>query len=35
LKNSVVELTSRRTGESEEMTPELAVQKVAHIYAAH
>jgi prolyl-tRNA synthetase len=35
LKNGVVELTSRRTGESEEMTPELAVQKVAHIYAAH
>jgi prolyl-tRNA synthetase len=35
LKNGVVELTSRRTGESEEMTPELAVQKVAHIYGAH
>jgi prolyl-tRNA synthetase len=35
LKNGVVELTSRRTGESEEMTPELAVQKVAQIYAAH
>jgi prolyl-tRNA synthetase len=35
LKNGVVELTSRRTGESEEMTPELAVQKVAEIYAAH
>jgi prolyl-tRNA synthetase len=35
LKNGVVELTSRRTGESEEMTPELAAQKVAHIYAAH
>ena len=35
LKNGVVELTSRRTGESEEMTPELAIQKVAQIYAAH
>ena len=34
LKNGVVELTSRRTGESEEMTPELAVQKIAEIYAA-
>ncbi len=33
LKNGVVELTSRRTGESEEMTPEAAVQKVAEIYA--
>ena len=34
LKNGVVELTSRRTGESEEMTPELAVQKIAEVYAA-
>jgi len=34
LKNGVVELTSRRTGESEEMTPELAVQKIAEIYTA-
>jgi prolyl-tRNA synthetase len=33
LKNGVVELTSRRTGESEEMSPELAVQKIAQIYA--
>ncbi|GFE65700.1 proline--tRNA ligase [Litoreibacter roseus] len=33
LKNGVVELTSRRTGESEEMTPEMAVEKVAKIYA--
>jgi prolyl-tRNA synthetase len=33
LKNGVVELTSRRTGESEEMAPELAVEKVAQIYA--
>ncbi len=29
----VVELTSRRTGESEEMTPEAAVDRVAQIYA--
>jgi prolyl-tRNA synthetase len=35
LKNGVVELTSRRTGESEEMAPELAIQKVAEISAAH
>ncbi|MFT6089218.1 proline--tRNA ligase [Sulfitobacter sp.] len=34
LKNGVVELTSRRTGESEEMTPEAAVEKVAAIYRA-
>jgi len=34
LKNGVVELTSRRTGESEEMTPELAVQKISEIYVA-
>jgi len=33
LKNGVVELTSRKTGESEELTPELAVKKVAGIYA--
>ncbi|MEH6674967.1 MULTISPECIES: proline--tRNA ligase [unclassified Sulfitobacter] len=32
LKNGVVELTSRRTGESEEMTPEAAVEKIAEIY---
>ncbi|MBJ6370236.1 proline--tRNA ligase [Sedimentitalea arenosa] len=32
LKNGVVELTSRRTGESEELTSELAVRKVAEIY---
>lgn len=32
LKNGVVEVTSRRTGESEEMTPELAVAKIAAIY---
>ena len=35
LKNGVVELTSRRTGESEEMSPEEAVKKVAEIYAPH
>ena len=34
LKNGVVELTSRRTGESEEMPPEAAVARVAEIYAA-
>ncbi len=32
LANGVVELTSRRTGESEEMSPEAAVAKVAEIY---
>ncbi|OIQ45909.1 MAG: proline--tRNA ligase [Roseobacter sp. MedPE-SW] len=35
LKNGVVELTSRRTGESEELSPEDAVKKVAAIYASH
>ena len=35
LKNGVVELTSRRTGESEELTPEEAVLKVIDIYAEH
>ncbi|TNC71634.1 proline--tRNA ligase [Rubellimicrobium roseum] len=35
LKNGVVELTSRRTGESEEMSPEAAIDRVAQIYAAH
>ena len=34
LKNGVVEVTSRRSGASEEMTPEAAVAKVAAIYAA-
>jgi prolyl-tRNA synthetase len=33
LANGVVELTSRRTGLSEEMPPELAVARVAEIYA--
>ncbi|SPF78444.1 proline--tRNA ligase [Pseudoprimorskyibacter insulae] len=32
LKNGVVELTSRRTGESEELPPEQAVAKIAQIY---
>ncbi|MCI5096006.1 MAG: proline--tRNA ligase [Rhodobacteraceae bacterium] len=35
LKNGVVELTSRRTGESEELAPEDAVKKIAEIYAQH
>ncbi|TDT75011.1 prolyl-tRNA synthetase [Litoreibacter halocynthiae] len=35
LKNGVVELTSRRTGESEELSPEEAVKKVAAIYDNH
>ena len=35
LKNGVVELTSRRTGVSEEMTPEVAVARVVEIYQAH
>jgi prolyl-tRNA synthetase len=35
LKNGVVELTSRRTGISEEMTPQEAVVKVAEIYTPH
>ncbi|RKF14928.1 proline--tRNA ligase [Roseovarius spongiae] len=35
LKNGVVELTSRRTGESEELPPEQAVEKLAQIYAGH
>ncbi len=34
LKNGVVELTARRTGISEELTPEAAVAKVAAVYAA-
>ncbi len=33
LKNGVVELTSRKTGESEEMTPEMALEKLTKIYA--
>ncbi len=35
LKAGVVELTSRRTGENEEMTPEAAVERIAAIYARH
>ena len=34
LKNGVVEVTSRRTGESAEMPPEKAVQKIHAIYSA-
>ncbi|MEO0771937.1 MAG: proline--tRNA ligase [Pseudomonadota bacterium] len=32
LKNGVVELTSRRTGESQELPPEQAVERIAQIY---
>ncbi|MEM6593657.1 MAG: proline--tRNA ligase [Pseudomonadota bacterium] len=32
LKNGVVELTSRKTGESEELSPEAALNKIAGIY---
>ncbi len=35
LKNGVVELTCRRTGESEEVAPEAAVAKLIEIYADH
>src|SRR6056297_213770 len=35
LQNGVVELTGRRTGTSEELPPEKAVEKVAQIYAPH
>ncbi len=35
LKNGVVELTSRRSGESTEMTPEDAVARLVEIYAPH
>jgi len=35
LKNGVVELTSRRTGASEELPPEDAVERLAAIYAGH
>jgi prolyl-tRNA synthetase len=35
LANGVVELTSRRTGQSEELTPAAAVDRIAQIYAAH
>jgi prolyl-tRNA synthetase len=33
LDKGVVELTSRRTGESEELSPEAAVDRIAAIYA--
>ncbi|PWE31302.1 proline--tRNA ligase [Maritimibacter sp. 55A14] len=32
LKNGVVELTSRRTGESEEMPPAAAIERIAQVY---
>ena len=35
LANGKVELTSRRTGESEEMSPEAAIARLKDIYAAH
>jgi prolyl-tRNA synthetase len=35
LANGVVELTSRRTGESEEMSPAAAVARLTEIYASH
>jgi prolyl-tRNA synthetase len=35
LKNGVVELTCRRTGASEELPPEQAVEKIAKIYHVH
>ncbi|KNG94043.1 proline--tRNA ligase [Pseudaestuariivita atlantica] len=34
LKNGVVEVTSRRTGESEEMSPEAAIARIREIYGA-
>ncbi|MEO0665555.1 MAG: His/Gly/Thr/Pro-type tRNA ligase C-terminal domain-containing protein, partial [Pseudomonadota bacterium] len=33
LKNGVVEVTSRRTGESEEMPPEAAIERIRAIYS--
>lgn len=35
LEKGVVELTCRRTGESEEMSPEAAVERLVQIYAPH
>jgi prolyl-tRNA synthetase len=35
LKNGVLELTSRRTGESEELSPEAVVDRIGEIYMAH
>ncbi len=35
LANGMVELTSRRTGVSEQMSPEVAVDRIAQIYAGH
>ena len=33
LKNGVVELTNRRSGESEELSPEVAVERMIAVYA--
>lgn len=35
LKNGIVELANRRSGETEELAPELAVTRLREIYAAH
>ena len=35
LKNGMVELTSRKTGESEELAPDMAIAKIAEIYKTH
>jgi len=35
LEKGVVELTCRRTGESEELAPEAAVERLVQIYAPH
>ncbi|WP_187429229.1 Proline--tRNA ligase [Roseobacter fucihabitans] len=35
LKRGLVELTSRRTGENEEIPPEQAIKKIAEIYGGH
>ncbi|MEM7711908.1 MAG: His/Gly/Thr/Pro-type tRNA ligase C-terminal domain-containing protein, partial [Pseudomonadota bacterium] len=35
LANGKVELTSRRTGETEEMAPEAAIARLRDVYAAH
>ena len=32
LKNGVVEITSRKSGESIELSPELAIKKITEIY---
>ncbi|MGB3690756.1 MAG: His/Gly/Thr/Pro-type tRNA ligase C-terminal domain-containing protein, partial [Jannaschia helgolandensis] len=35
LANGLVELTSRRTGETEEVTPQAAIARLKDIYAPH